>query len=278
MTPAHTAADTAADTAAAEKIREARPEPIRLAMVLGSGLGAMAEELEAAARFSVADLPGFPVAGVTGHAGALTVGRLEGVPVAVLSGRKHYYESGDAAAMRPAIETFAALGAEALLLTNAAGSTRREMGPGSLMAIRDHINFSGRDPLIGVEGDGRFVSMVNAYDGNLRARLMRAAEASGAPIGEGVYAWFSGPSFETPAEIAAIRTLGADAVGMSTAPECIIARHVGLKVCAVSVVTNFAAGMTGAALSHDETKSEAAKVETRFRALIRAFTRSFADE
>lgn len=264
-------------TTAAEIIRRAFPTPVHIGMVLGSGLGGMAEELSDAVSFDFADLPGFPQSGVTGHAGALTVGWLEGTPVAILSGRKHYYEAGDAAAMRVPIETFAALGAELVFLTNAAGSTREEMGPGSLMLISDHINFSGRDPLIGVEGDSRFVSMVNAYRDSLRLRMRWWAEEEEIELFEGVYAWFSGPSFETPAEINAIRILGADAVGMSTAPECIIARHVGLPVCAVSVITNFAAGMTGEDLSHEETKAEAAKAEIEFRRLVRAFTRSFAN-
>lgn len=265
-------------TAAAEIVRAAAPAPIRFGMVLGSGLGGLAEEMTEATRFDFADLPGFPVSGVSGHAGALTVGRLQGVPVAILSGRKHYYEDGDAAAMRAPIETFKALGAEFVFLTNAAGSTREEMGPGSLMLIADHINFSGRDPLIGLSGDDRFVSMVDAYDEGLRFRLRFWAEEAGIDLFEGVYAWFSGPSFETPAEINAIRMLGADAVGMSTAPECIIARHVGLKVAAVSVCTNYAAGMTGRPLSHEETKREAARAEDRFRRLIRAFVGSFADD
>ncbi|QIE54809.1 purine-nucleoside phosphorylase [Pikeienuella piscinae] len=264
-------------TAAADIIRAKARTPVRMGLVLGSGLGAMADELEGATRFEFGDLPGFPVSGVSGHAGALTLGRLEGIEVAMLSGRKHYYEGGDAAAMRPVLECFKALGAELAFLTNAAGSTRKEIPPGALMAIRDHINFSGRDPLIGVEGDDRFVSMVNAYDDTLRLRLKWWAEEAELELFEGVYAWFSGPSFETPAEIAAIRKLGADAVGMSTAPECIIARHIGLPVVAVSVITNYAAGMTGAALSHDETKSEAAKAEDRFRALIRAFVGSYAN-
>lgn len=265
-------------TDAADVIRAAGAGPIRLGMVLGSGLGGMAEELEGARVFPFADLPGFPVSGVSGHAGAVAIGRLEGTPVAILSGRKHYYEDGNAAAMRAPLETFAALGAEFVFLTNAAGSTRADMGPGALMALTDHINFSGRDPLIGVGGDDRFVSMVNAYDESLRFRLKFWASEAGVDLQEGVYAWFSGPSFETPAEIEAIRRLGADAVGMSTAPECIIARHIGLKVCAVSVVTNFAAGMTGAALSHAETKSEAARAEATFRRLIRSFVGSFANE
>lgn len=262
-------------SAAAELIRARRPGRPRIGLILGSGLGAMVDEVEDATRFSSADLPGFPVSGVSGHAGTLALGWLEGVEVAILSGRQHYYEAGDAAAMRPVLECFKALGVDLVFLTNAAGSTRREIPPGSLMSIRDHINFSGRDPLIGVSGDDRFVSMVNAYDEKLRLRLRWWAEEAGLELFEGVYAWFSGPSFETPAEIAAIRMLGADAVGMSTAPECIMARHLGLPVCAVSVITNYAAGMTGAALSHAETKSEAAKAENRFRALIRAFVGSY---
>ncbi|MEM7522526.1 MAG: purine-nucleoside phosphorylase [Pseudomonadota bacterium] len=264
-------------TEAAEIIRKACPAPIKLGLVLGSGLGALAEELDEAVRFPFEYLPGFPASGVTGHAGALTVGLLAGAQVALLSGRKHYYEAGDAAAMRTPLETFKALGAQSLLLTNAAGSTREDMGPGSLMALTDHINFSGRDPLIGVEGDSRFVSMVNAYDDTLLLRLKWWAEEADVELFEGVYAWFSGPSFETPAEIRAIRSLGADAVGMSTAPETIMARHIGLKVAAVSVITNFAAGMTGADLSHDETKSEAAKAEDTFRRLVRTYVGSFAD-
>lgn len=265
-------------TKAAELIRAAHAEPIKLGLILGSGLGGMTEELEDAVTFPFADLPGFPVSSVTGHAGALSIGRLQGVPVAILSGRKHYYEAGDAAAMRTPLETFKALGAEFVFLTNAAGSTRDENGPGALMALTDHINFSGRDPLIGLPGDDRFVSMVNAYDETLRFRLKFWADEEQIDLRQGVYAWFSGPSFETPAEINAIRMLGADAVGMSTAPETIIARHIDLPVVAVSCITNYAAGMTGEALSHTETKTEAAKAEATFRRLIRAFVRSFSPE
>lgn len=260
---------------AAAAIRERSDAKVRIALVLGSGLGGLLEELQDAVRFDFEDLPGFPISDVSGHEGVLALGKLEGVDVALLSGRKHYYEEGDAGAMRPVLECFRDLGAEQLFLSNAAGSTRKDMPPGSLMAIRDHINFSGRDPLIGQKGDDRFVSMVNAYDDKLRLRLRWWAEEADCPVHEGVYAWFSGPTFETPAEIAAIRTLGADAVGMSTAPECIIARHIGLSVVAVSVITNYAAGMTGAALSHEETKLEAAKAGFRFRKVIRSYVRSY---
>ena len=157
-------------------------------------------------------------------------------------------------------------------------SLRPEMPTGSVMLLEDHINFSGLNPLIGEPTDARFVPMGGAYDPDHRARLIALAQEAGIELHRGVYAWYSGPSFETPAEINAIRMLGADAVGMSTAPECIMARHIGLKVAAVSVVTNFAAGMTGADLSHHETKTEAAKAEAAFRGLIRAFAESFADD
>ena len=263
-------------TDAAQYIRaHAGDEPVALGLILGSGLGALAAEVEGPGPIPFADLPGFPVSGVSGHAGEIAVGELEGVRVALLSGRAHYYEHGDATVMRPALETLKALGAPALLLTNAAGSLHETMPPGSLMAINDHINYSGMNPLIGEGSDARFTSMVDAYDPALRARLHEAAAALGQELHEGCYIWFSGPSFETPAEIRAARILGADAVGMSTAPECILARFLGLKVAAVSVVTNLGAGMTGAQLSHAETKSEAAAAQEKFRALVRGFVRSF---
>lgn len=259
-------------TDAADHIRRKAGEaPVRLGLVLGSGLGALGEEVDGV-RFPFEELPGFPVSGVSGHAGAVVVGELEGVRVALLSGRAHYYEQGDAAVMRTPLATLKALGASTVLLTNSAGSLRDEMPPGSLMALYDHINFSGLNPLIGEATDARFVNMVEAYAPHLRARL----KAADPDLNEGVYAWFSGPSFETPAEIHAARVLGADAVGMSTVPETILARFLGLEVAAVSVVTNYAAGMTGQPLSHEETKSEAAKAQERFRALVRAFVRSFA--
>ncbi len=241
----------------------------KVAIVLGSGLGGLAEEAEAAISIPYADLPGFPRAGVSSHAGRLVAGRLEGVDVAVLAGRAHTYESGDARAMALPIATLAALGVETLILTNAAGSLRPEVGPGSPMLITDHVAL-GPNPLIGVGGDGRFVSMVDAYDPRLRAAARTAAEAIGVDLAEGVYMWFTGPSFETPAEIRMARVLGADAVGMSTVPEVILARHAGLRVLALSMITNLAAGMTGRALSHDETKREAAAGASRFAALVRA--------
>ncbi|QIK40340.1 purine-nucleoside phosphorylase [Pontivivens nitratireducens] len=250
--------------------------PIALGMILGSGLGQMAGEMEDATSIPFDQIEGMPQSGVSGHAGALVVGNLEGVRCAILSGRVHYYEQGHAAAMRPALELLAALGAQSVLLTNSAGSTREGMPPGSLMALNDHINYSGLNPLIGDGGDERFVGMVDAYAPDLLARLRDAAQAEGITLHQGVYAWFSGPSFETPAEIRMIRTMGADAVGMSTVPETILARRIGLKVAAISCITNFGAGMTTTNNSHAETLEESAKARGAFIQLVRAYIRSFA--
>ncbi|MCG6114247.1 MAG: purine-nucleoside phosphorylase [Mesorhizobium sp.] len=241
-----------------------------LALVLGSGLGSLAGEVEDAVRIPYGELPGFPQSGVTGHAGEVVAGRLSGTEVLVLSGRAHYYEHGNAAAMRPVLETLAGIGIGKLLLTNAAGSLRPEMAPGSVMMITDHINFSGTNPLFGEPTDRRFVGLTEAYDAELRAGLKRAAEATGTALHEGVYMWFSGPSFETPAEIRMARVLGADAVGMSTVPEVILARFLGLRVAACSVITNLAAGMTGQELSHDETKEVAPLGGRRLAAILKA--------
>lgn len=258
---------------AADAIRaRAGHEPVALGVVLGSGLGGLAARVEDAVRIPYADLPDFPASGVSGHAGALVVGWLGGARVALLAGRAHYYERGDARAMRGAIEALARLEAEAVLLSNAAGSTRLEMGPGSLMAIADHLNFSGLNPLIGEGGDRRFVDMSAAYDAELRARLKALDEG----LFEGVYCWFSGPSFETPAEVRAAALLGADAVGMSTVPETILARYYGLKVAGVSVITNLGSGLGAAALSHAQTRAEADKAAARFETLAERFAEGFA--
>lgn len=229
----------------------------RIAIVLGSGLGGLADAIEAPVRVSYVRLPGFPESGVSGHAGEVVGGRLGGVPVIMLSGRAHYYEHGDAGAMRPVIEVLSQVGVDTLILTNSAGSLDLEMVPGSVMLIEDHINFSGSNPLFGEPSDRRFVGLTEAYDAGLRRALSDAAEKEGIGLSKGVYMWFSGPSFETPAEIRMARTLGADAVGMSTVPEVILARFFGLRVAACSIITNLAAGMTGAELSHQETKDMA---------------------
>ena len=224
------------------------------AIILGSGLSGLAESASDAVRVPYADLPGFPHSGVSGHAGALVAGRIADVPVVMLAGREHYYENGRADAMRGAIETLAALGVTTLIATNAAGSLREDIPPGSVMLIEDHVNWSGLNPLIGERSDTRFLNMVDAYDPALLGALREAADAENIEAPSGVYMWFSGPSFETPAEIRMARSLGADAVGMSTVPEVILARHAGLRVAGASVITNLGAGMTGKVLSHDETK------------------------
>lgn len=241
----------------------------RTALVLGSGLGDLVREVEDPVRVSYSDLPGFPVSGVTGHAGEIVAGKFGGVPVLMLAGRAHYYEHGDAAAMRPVIETLAGFGVEKLILTNAAGSLDEPMPPGSVMLIDDHINFSGANPLIGEQSDRRFVGLTEAYDAGIRAGLERAAVATGTVLHRGVYMWFSGPSFETPAEIRMARIMGANAVGMSTVPEIILARFYGLRAAACSVITNYAAGMTGAELSHQETKDVAPLGGRRLSTILR---------
>ncbi|HEV2502079.1 MAG TPA: purine-nucleoside phosphorylase [Mesorhizobium sp.] len=228
-----------------------------VALVLGSGLGSLVDEIENAVRIPYAELPGFPKSGVTGHAGAVVAGHFAGKPVLMLAGRSHYYEHGDAAVMRPVIETLAGIGITRLILTNAAGSVDPDMPPGSVMLINDHINFSGSNPLFGEPTDRRFVGLTEAYDAGMRAAIERAAKATNTKLHQGVYMWFSGPSFETPAEIRMARIMGATAVGMSTVPEVILARFFGLTVAACSVITNLAAGMTGAELSHTETKDMA---------------------
>lgn len=242
----------------------------RVGIVLGSGLGPFADDVAEAAVIPYGDLDGFPAPGVGGHAGRLLVGVVSGTPVAVLHGRAHLYESGRADAMAAPVRTLAALGCAALVLTNSAGSLREEVGPGAVMAITDHIGFTGVSPLFGATGDERFVNMVDAYDPELRKRLHTAASRIGLVLHDGVYAWFSGPQFETPAEIRAARTLGADAVGMSTAPECILARHAGLRVAALSILTNLAAGMGGTPLSHAQTLQVAATAAEDVRRLLRA--------
>jgi purine-nucleoside phosphorylase len=238
------------------------------AVVLGSGLGALVDAIGEKISVPYADIPGFPVSSVSGHAGEFVAGRIGGKAVIMLSGRVHYYEKGDANAMRAPIAALKALGIENLILTNSAGSLREDMPPGTVMRIADHINYSGFNPLIGEESDGRFVGMTQAYDPGLAHLMEQAAERCAIPLKSGVYMWFSGPSFETPAEVRMARVLGADAVGMSTVPEVILARFYGLKVAAASVVTNFGAGMTGGELSHEETKEMAPIGGKRLAAIL----------
>jgi purine-nucleoside phosphorylase len=248
-----------------------------LGLVLGSGLGGLAEEAEDAVAIPYAEIPGFPVPTVAGHSGRLVVGALAGKRVALFQGRGHYYERGDARAMFVAIETFQRLGGRALFLTNAAGGLHADWPPPALAAIVDHINFAGANPLIGLPGDGRFVPLTQAYDRELLATLKRAARTADVDLREGVYMWFSGPSFETPAEIRAAKILGADLVGMSTVPEVLIARYFGLRCVAASLVTNFAAGLSGGDPSHKETQEVAALGSRQFRALLKAFVAAHED-
>jgi purine-nucleoside phosphorylase len=256
---------------AAEIIRgRAGRAPVALGLVLGSGLGHLTAAVDGVA-FDYAELPGFPQAGVSGHQPKLIVGDLEGVRVAVLGGRAHYYEHGQPAIMRHALETLQALGADRLILTNAAGSFRADVQPGELMLIADHINFAGANPLIGEATDARFVNMTDAYSPALRQAIASAAAAEGVPLAEGVYAWYSGPSFETPAEIRALRLLGADAVGMSTVPEVILARFLGLEVAAISTITNMAAGLSDETISHEHTKAMAPTGAAKLERVLRRY-------
>ncbi|MDA0184304.1 purine-nucleoside phosphorylase [Solirubrobacter phytolaccae] len=241
----------------------------RVGIVLGSGLGAIAEALTDATHTPYAELEGFPRPSVAGHGGTLSQGLLGGLPVAIFQGRKHVYETGDAYGMRVPIRWLKEAGAETLFLTNAAGSLNADVGPGRLMAISDHINFLGVNPLTGPNDDAvgpRFPSLRDAYDPELRAKLHAAATGLDINLAEGVYLATAGPTFETPAEIRAFRTLGADAVGMSTVPEVILARHAGLRVAAVSAITNLAEGMGGEELSHEQTLRNA---EVAARDLVR---------
>ncbi len=246
----------------------------RVAVVLGSGWGPFAQELQGAVEVPYSELPAFPVlaqgAGVAGHAGVVRAGHIGRTPVLVLAGRKHTYETGDAAGMKGAIRTLAALGVQVLVQTNAAGSIQPDMPPGALMLVTDHLNVVQRSPLVGEAGNSRFVDMGAAYCPQLAAQARAAANAAGMPLHEGVYAWVLGPQFETPAEIRMLRTLGAQAVGMSTVPETILARHAGLRVLALSLITNMAAGLSAEVLSHGHTLATAQAASQRAVATLAA--------
>ncbi|MEN9629389.1 MAG: purine nucleoside phosphorylase PunA [Pseudomonadota bacterium] len=241
-----------------------------VAILLGSGWGAVADQVQDAIDVPYADLPAFPKLGVGGHAGLVRSGTIGGRAVLVLAGRKHAYETGEADGMKGAVRTLAAFGVKTLVQTNAAGSCDERMRPGALMAITDHLNLSQRSPLFGEPGDDRFVDMSNAYDAGLRAVAQQAAQAQGLTLHEGVYAWFLGPQFETPAEIRMAQRMGAQAVGMSTVPETILARHAGLKVLAMSLLTNMAAGIDSQQLSHAHTLATAKAGEAQALKLMQA--------
>lgn len=246
-------------SAASQAISERSPGFVpRIAVVLGSGWGGLTEQIQSPVRIAYADLPGFPAAGVAGHGGELWLGRIGQHTVAVMSGRKHGYETGAVNGMQLPLRVLQALGCGLLVQTNAAGSLRQDLPPASLMTLSDHINLPQRSPLVGQGGSERFVNMVDAYDPALRAQSVALAAQCGCSLQQGVYAWAFGPQFETPAEIRMLALLGADAVGMSTVPETILARHMGLRVLALSLITNMGAGLSAEQLSHAHTLSQAA--------------------
>ncbi len=264
----------------ADIIRAAKPDfTPRVAFILGSGLGALAEQIVDAVVLSYEKLPGFPVSTVHGHAGELVLGHLAGVPVACMKGRGHFYEGRGIAVMTDAIRTFKLLGCELLFSTNAAGSLRPEVEPGSLVARCDHINTLPGTPMVGLNDDrfgDRFFSLANAYDADCRALLQTVASEKGFPLHEGVFVSYPGPNFETAAEIRMMQIIGGDVVGMSVVPEVISARHCGLKVVAVSAITNLAEGLSDVKLSHEQTLAAAELSRQNFIDLICGFLRQLA--
>jgi purine-nucleoside phosphorylase len=246
----------------------------QVGIVLGSGLGGLADALTDAVAVPFAELPGWPAASAPGHAGRLLLGRLEGVPVVCLQGRLHLYEGNSERLVVEPVLLMCRLGAQVIVLSNAAGGVNVAYPPGTLMLISDHLNLTGRSPLVGTNDDAlgpRFPDLVDAWSPRLRDLMRRAATEEGIAIEEGVYAGLTGPTYETPAEVRMLRALGADAVGMSTVLEAIVARWAGAEIVGVSLVTNPGAGVTGEPLSHDEVLAAAAEAGPRFSALIRRF-------
>lgn len=261
--------------ACAEIIRACKPNfTPRVAFILGSGLGALADQIVDAVAIPYQKLPGFPVSGVQGHAGELVLGQLAGVNVACMKGRGHFYEGRGMTIMTDAIRTFKLLGCELLFCTNAAGSLRPEVGAGQLVALTDHINTMPGTPMVGPNDDRfgeRFFSLANAYDADYRALLQEVAAQQGFPLHEGIFVSYPGPNFETAAEIRMMQLIGGDVVGMSVVPEAIAARHCGLKVVAVSAITNMAEGLSDVTLSHTQTLAAAELSRQNFIALICGF-------
>jgi purine-nucleoside phosphorylase len=259
-----------------KKLSRLRP---KLAIVLGSGFHHVLTELRVERKISYAKIPGFPKPSVSGHAGELYFGTLGGTPVIVLSGRAHFYEGHPMDRVTFAIRTLAAFGIRDLVLTNAAGGLNKIFRAGDFMALTDHINFMGTNPLRGpaIPGLMRFVDLTDTYDAGLRTLLNRAARACGIKLRSGVYLAVSGPSYETPAEIRAFARLGADAVGMSTVPEAIVARQCGLKVMGISCITNPAAGISKEKLSHQEVLETAERVKAHAAALMKNFAKFYGE-
>lgn len=242
----------------------------KIAVLLGTGWGPVAERVQDAVDIPYSELPAFPTLSIGGHAGQVRLGRLGGRDVAVLAGRKHAYETGEADGMKGAIRSLAAAGVQVLLQTNASGCMEPAWRPGELMLVTDHLNIVQRSPLFNESSDGRFVDMSAAYDPALGAQAKAVAKALGVSLHEGVYAWVMGPQFETPAEIRWLRACGAQAVGMSTVPETILARHAKMRVLALSMFTNMAAGLADETLSHAHTIATAQGASERAVNLLEA--------
>jgi len=258
---------------AAAAIRNRTDAQATIAVILGSGLGGLGRKIGEAVRIPFVDIPGFPEATVVGHEGAVIVGTLGGREILALSGRFHLYEGHPAALAAFPVRVFHALGARDLFVSNAAGGISPKLAVGDLMMISDHLNLMGTNPLVGdlQEGDIRFPDMTDAYDPGFRRILRTTAEKLGITLREGVYAGLLGPSYETPGEVKMLRMLGADAVGMSTVPEVIVARALRMRVAGVSCITNAAAGVTGAALSHAEVLATTQRVSAAFELLVTEF-------
>lgn len=258
--------------AAADYIRSKVKKIPRTALILGSGLGVLAEEVQDSVSIPYADIPHFPVSTAPGHAGVFTAGTLEGQEVIVMGGRFHFYEGYDMETIAFPIRVMKTLGVETLILTNAAGGVNEQYKPGDLMIITDHLNMVGQNPLRGPNDEQlglRFPDLSTLYNPELSSILESTARENGIEYRKGVYAWTSGPSFETPAEIRMLRTMGADAVGMSTVPEAITAHHCGIRVAGVSCISNMAAGVLDQPITQEEVFEVAALVRDRFSTLIR---------
>jgi len=253
-------------------LQERIPGVPEVAMILGSGLGALCEEFEDSISLDYSQIPGFSESGVEGHAGKLVYGRLSGKNVIAMQGRVHYYEGWTLDEVTFPVRTFALWGIKRLLVTNSAGGANPDYTPGELMVITDHLNLTGVHPLRGANDarfGTRFPDMSYAYDPAFREAILRAGKSLGISLRAGVYAGMSGPSYETPAEIRMIQTLGGDAVGMSTVPEVIVANHGGMQVGGISCITNLAAGLGTERLNHEEVKETADRVRAEFSALVR---------
>jgi purine-nucleoside phosphorylase len=265
---------TKAAIKAAAAIRKRAPtKQPKVAIILGSGLGGLSKSIADAVRIPFGDIPGFPNTTIAGHEGAVIVGSLGGREVVALSGRFHMYEGHPAALAAFPVRVFHALGALELFVSNAAGGISPKLAVGDLMMISDHLNLMGANPLVGEaqEGETRFPDMTDAYNPGLRWLLRTTAEKLGITLREGIYAGLLGPSYETPSEVKMLRLLGADAVGMSTVPEVIVARALGMRVAGVSCITNAAAGVTGSALSHAEVLETTNRVSASFESLVTEF-------